>query len=658
MADILFDISHINELILKVRNDANLYTYLKKFEDDFAKIFEIKKKSSKLDMNIPLLWDYNSSCTLVIPHIKPWKFPKIYNYLLDYCNNSTKTDIKIHNNFVICGKILESITDQIASPITYDIYFYDNSTYLKFAELINNVIEIKPNYQIKIHKKIYSSPTEILLNLPIYTNRICFDCKKLNYRATIMFYLDLDKLGNLNGGDIANANIYFKFMNKRMSNYGLFHKIVNSINISDLRNFQENSDFLNNLDYEILDDEGLTPLERSLQIYFSLENCLLQKNMKDIIDILCNFIYKRPPILYAYTISQQIPSQIDFDSIYDCLNLCHNKYNLQISCNKIKLYTSESIINNINTYVIQELIYQNIEENIVDFIKFINYKNFDYNVLLFAGNMLRTLIPKIHNPINSHYIYEIILRSEMIDIFNNIGNPLLCEDQMKIIVPNLLEKLCFISLLYLIKMQYPLFKIQYSKPLLHYISDSNLNITENDCEKVVKFFNKYSCDLSYFIRLSDKNGDTFLHKLSINKPALIQSFLKTTIGDIEIKKIVNLHSKNRNGDTFLHILVKKRNTDVIRSIIDIVKPMLDLQNNNGETPLIIAARNSDEVLFSLLKKNGANEYIKDKYGNTVFHYICMNEMFIGSTIIETANEYGYKPSYYTTIKNYWKFKEL
>lgn len=662
MADILFDISNVNELILKVRGDANLYTYFKNFEDGIAKIFEIDKKSSVLDMSVPLLWNFNYE-SLIIPYIKSSpKIPDIYNYILDYCND-LKIDIKVHNGFVICGKILESITDQIGAPAMYDIYFYDIPTYLKFAELIkneDNILEIKPNCQIKFYKKIYSSPIEILLSLHRYTSRFCFDCRKVNYYGTVMFYLDLDKLCYLNDGDIVRANMYFKVMNDRMSNYGLFHQIINSIDIDKLRDLQIDPDFLNNLDHEILDDEGLTAIERSLKIYFSLENPLLQKNMKDIIDILCGFTYRRPPFLFAYAILQQMSAKVDLPSIYDPLNLCANKYNLLINSSGIKLNVSDDILIDINTYIIRELIYQNIVENIIDFIKFIGYKDFEYNVLLSGDNMLRVLLPKIYVPNNSCHIYELILRSEMIDTFNTIGNPLLHQGLIKMVVPHLLENSCYISLLYLIKMQYPLFKIKYSKPLLHFISDSKQggsgNITENDFGKAIKFFYKYSHDFFYFIHMQDKNGDTFLHRLSINKGNLVPYFLKMSINkDVEIKTFIQLQSKNKNGDTFLHTLVRKKNIDVIRSIIDIVKPIIDLQNNNGETSLIIAARNGDEIMFSLLKKNGANENIKDKYGNTVFHYMCMNDMFIGSVILETANEYGYKPSYYTTINNYWNF---
>lgn len=659
MADILLNISSINELLFKVRKDIELFTYFKNFEDGIVNFFDIDKKSSILDMNFPLLWKLDSN-TLMIPHIKSVpSYPDIYQVLLEHAIN-LKVDIKSCNNFVICGKIIECITDQIYSPNTYEIFFYDNSSYIKFTEFIKNtgdLFDIK-NYHIKIHNKIFSSPLEILINIDKYTNRICFDCKKLDYFATVMFYLNLDKLSN-DDNDLVKANIYFKTVNNRITIFGKIHRIVNSIDIDKLRNFQVNLD-LSNSDYEILDDEGLTPIERALKIYLSLENPILQKNMKDIIDVLCQFNYRRPPYIFAYVLLQHTTSKIDLNSIYDSLHSCINKYNLLFNDNGIKpLICSDIIIPSINTFVVRELLYQNNAENIEDFIKYISYKDFDYGVLLVGKDNLRTLLPKIYTQSNSRLVHEIILKSEMIDIFNFIGKPKFNEIFIKAIVPQLLENSCYLSLLYLIKMQYPIFKLKYSKPLLHYIADSKLIITDNDCMNTIKFLNKYFDDITYFLYLSDKNGDTFLHRLSINKPYLIHYFLNISLDkDTNIKSLIKLHSKNKNGDTFLHLLVKKKYIDTIRLLIDIIKPIINLQNDNGETALIISARNNDEILYSLLKLNGANENIKDKYGNTVFHYICMNEMFLGSVIIETDNEYGYKPAHYTNLNSYWKYKEL
>jgi len=42
------------------------------------------------------------------------------------------------------------------------------------------------------------------------------------------------------------------------------------------------------------------------------------------------------------------------------------------------------------------------------------------------------------------------------------------------------------------------------------------------------------------------------------------------------------------------------------------------------------------------------------FGNTVYHYICMNNMFIKSKIKLTNNKYGYSPLDYTNLKTYYE----
>ena len=678
MADILFEISDINEVIIKARKDNNLYTSISQLEDDTAKIFDIDKKSSLsqsssiVDINIPILWNCNSEIiNQIIPSVKKLpKLPDIYNHLFDYCNNN-KLNIKTYNGFIICGKILDSVSNCIAVPDIFDLYFYDNTSHSKFSNNAfvcdndsdkdkdnDNIFNIGPFIDIKIHKKVYSSPTEILLSLPKYIHRFCFDCKKLQYYASVMFYLELDRLCGTEFSDIVRANSYFKELNVKISKYGLFHQIVNTIDIDKLmeQTKQNKPDKPDNLDskdndYETLDDEGFTPIERALIIYSTLVDPLLLKNMKNIIDILCTFSYRRPPYLFCAMISARQP-EVNFNSVYDSLISCTNKYGLALTKykNKNNQDNSKYTIFDINTYVIRELLYGNNIDNIVDYIKFINYCNFDYNVLLYAKNLLRSVLPKIYHERSAQNIYEIILMSEFTDIFNDIGwNTKLSNNFVRNIVPRLLENLCFSSLLYLVKMHYNIFDFKYSKPLVLFVADSKLNITENDCVKVLKFFYKYSHDFS--MDLSDKNGDTFIHRLAINKPELLSSVLNY------FGKKITSSSKNKSGDTFIHILTKKKNIEIIRSLIDFVKPILNVQNNNGETPLIIAARMKDEVLFSLFNTYGANKLCRDKYGNTVYHYICMNEMFIGSVIIETENEYGLKPSNYTVLNNYWNFKQ-
>lgn len=125
--------------------------------------------------------------------------------------------------------------------------------------------------------------------------------------------------------------------------------------------------------------------------------------------------------------------------------------------------------------------------------------------------------------------------------------------------------------------------------------------------------------------------------------ALTQALLS----DNKIKKKIKLNNKNKEGDTpllfiaknnnekifkllvnngananeSLHILMKNKQTDLVKWLISqkaLKKIKLDVntENNDGDTPLLIAAQNEDEEMFDLLVQNGANIKAKSKDGRT------------------------------------------
>ena len=89
----------------------------------------------------------------------------------------------------------------------------------------------------------------------------------------------------------------------------------------------------------------------------------------------------------------------------------------------------------------------------------------------------------------------------------------------------------------------------------------------------------------------------------------------------------------------------------------LIKPeLINLQNKSYETPLIISAKNKQEDYIYFLKGIKADMNISDLYGNTVYHYICLNELCIGMAIDNKENIFGYKPSDYCKIsQNYYYF---
>jgi hypothetical protein len=80
---------------------------------------------------------------------------------------------------------------------------------------------------------------------------------------------------------------------------------------------------------------------------------------------------------------------------------------------------------------------------------------------------------------------------------------------------------------------------------------------------------------------------------------------------------------NTNGYSFIHYLIDKYNNDCYEPINKILSSkyknkIINHQDNNGNTPLHIATINNNNNIIELLKKNGAERYIKNNENEIVF----------------------------------------
>ena len=126
---------------------------------------------------------------------------------------------------------------------------------------------------------------------------------------------------------------------------------------------------------------------------------------------------------------------------------------------------------------------------------------------------------------------------------------------------------------------------------------------------------------------------------------------ETLINIIKSKNLINiLNDSDNNNNNILHLL--SSNNSYIKLLKLVVFDMLDIINNQNkslETPIIIATKNSAEDIFFLFKSLNANLDLVDEYGNSVYHYICLNGLCIGMMIENKHNIFGYKPIDYCKI---------
>lgn len=89
----------------------------------------------------------------------------------------------------------------------------------------------------------------------------------------------------------------------------------------------------------------------------------------------------------------------------------------------------------------------------------------------------------------------------------------------------------------------------------------------------------------------------------------------------------NYEAKDENGNTILHYLImdSNHNFNFIKKILDkaTADKIINIQNNEGDTPLILSVKSGDHELSGYLVKKGADKNIKNKQG---FHVDSETEM--------------------------------
>jgi ankyrin repeat protein len=155
----------------------------------------------------------------------------------------------------------------------------------------------------------------------------------------------------------------------------------------------------------------------------------------------------------------------------------------------------------------------------------------------------------------------------------------------------------------------------------------------------------------------NKHGEIPIMKHIKNKNINIVQILLDYIIQSNNETIFEIIDNNKNN--ILHYLCKyydDNNIDFIRKICILKPEIINNQNKNFETPIILAAKNSCEDIIYFLKGINCDMYLVDIFGNSVYHYICLNELCIGMAIENKENLFGYKPSAYCKISlNYYYF---
>ncbi|MFO1130143.1 MAG: ankyrin repeat domain-containing protein [Rickettsiales bacterium] len=266
-----------------------------------------------------------------------------------------------------------------------------------------------------------------------------------------------------------------------------------------------------------------------------------------------------------------------------------------------------NIINNNNIEILKKLFKDN---NIVKY--FIENKDKDdYPVIYHVATLCNDLelLEQLLNDYKETYL----------TIDNTDKNPIICKIFEKIdfkilkalisdndILKNYIDKQADESFL----------KDKDGNPLVHLVAD--LALKNNDLESLKKLLDHYP-DTSFNVEHKD------IAK-RIVKIALNQDDLKILTTLFTKYKDLDPNIKNNSSKPFLHLVVEKKDNELLKILINYDKIDLNIKDSFNNTPLHIAIKNKNiEALKELLSKEGIDVNLQNDFKNTPLHIAAKNK---------------------------------
>ena len=565
---------------------------------------------------------------------------------------------------VITGPLTKSIlinTD--ISKIRKDLFIYPIATKNtmadnNIADFVNKdmVIDTGAVYigayngcKIILSKYFAESIPQILFKLPAL-DRICYFENK--FMISAMFALDFFKYMSIYSNQIdstSDTDPYLKIprdilniYNKSLYKQSKIQKIIDMINVHEIHSITKHDATV--MISFIEQRKSLTAIEYALFKYYNESNPMFRYNLRSIIILLCTFKYIRDPLQFAYALHMDETTP----DIYKLLSACEYKYSVKFrynTKNKLEEHDVESIVHDINMLVLQEITKNDdlIFESYLDTIGYSNRvltdknsktgrKIINYITDNSASKIIESLITS--DRLHIYYKYYMIFLSEHLDLMECISN-----DKYDYI-PDYIEEIINRGLL---RTFYYMIKNNYEKVMMYRTSDNN-NIlhllgNENKSDDILSIVLETNDNL---INEKNNKGLTPLHMYAMKQYG---SKIDISLGYGQTDYTI-LDSDN---NSILHHIAVTGSSDIIKNCTRRVVDILDLQNKNGDTAIMVACKGKFEDIFYILKGFEANLTVSDNYGNTVYHYICLNGICCSLMIPLVENNFGYTPRDYCKI---------
>ena len=621
--------------LIRTNKYYNMISTIKNYEDSLQKINDSSKKSNLTENPFIFLWPIKKDGANFD------LFPNIKDLDLAEFDMELTESIK---ELVITGPHVRSHINSTQNyPIRKEIYIYNYGEH-KWKDIINleEFTEHKTEYvyendkkKICLIKKSYRSPAHILLQHD-HLKRVGW----INgfYYVSSMFLIEYQKHINLYNESFRDP--MFDFPYDPLNIYELVDKNNDSpFNVISSADVEFVSKTLMKKEYDILHEISpksnikKTCLEYCLDKYNEEQHPMILGQLKQIIILLNQYKYHRPPFLYAKTLKFHENNK----DIYGLLVNAPNKHSVDDTS------FVPRTINDIDNHIIEQCISTDNVSNFISYIQHIN-KSIDKEIINVIINynstaILTEMVRK--NMADEHLIYYAILMTQELDLFK------LMEFNLDIAL-NYLKEILERSL---IRSFY--FLILEDETVINALFDDNQNILHqiNIPDKCVtntrdlfSLITKIKPDL---INLPDDFGETPIIYHSKHNPQIVKILIESDFDPMLF---------DQEGNSFIHHLCKHDVPDIIKAAIRRYPELLNFPNVNLETPAIISCVNGNEDVFYTLKGLGADLSAQDKFGNTAYHYICRNKLCISMMIENKKNYFGLTPADYCQIsQKYYNF---
>ena len=591
---------------LMIRNNQCIdIKKIKNIEENILKLCESKNESQLIKDSGHLISVYDNLD--LFHYVKPIEY--VQQYLKKYNLENIYEGVVVRSNFLL---------NIFNNNVINEVNEMDDKIYLCYYKTLNN--KYGDNVMIVSNDKIYTNPVHILLKQNNWYEKIGYcDGKILISNTFILEYIEKGKYMN-NIDPIMNKKYDIFNIGKTLS----LHELVNKYDFYNILNLKiENYEEINNC---------MTPIEKSLLLFSKERNIKLKSELKNIINILSNHNYYRPPFIYF--------NYLDIDDI----EISSIIYGINTKLN-IDLGVKEHY-DKIDKLIITHLIKNDLDNDIINYIDIFKYiidaSDCENIVKYNSRNILKILIK--NNNINIDDSLCCILLTEAIDSIQylNVNNNYIIE-KSKSILKEIIHRNKYISFLYLYKIDNKIinYKFYFENNILHSLSNSSKDIL------------KLILNISPEIACCKNNNNQNIIMTNIDKDINIL---------ILMLPYIDLLDADSNKNNIIHYIVKNNRIDVIKYMLgnkkycDYILKYIDDQNTNGETPLLISTINANESIFYILYNISIKTELKDNHGNTIYHYICKNKMCIGMEIKNIVNNYGFSPKDYCGISHtYWKW---